>query len=149
MFLSGMVLALLLAGCWLYCLTDAACTPSAEFPGMRKCAWVTFIALTFVLGATTWLLMRASRRRNRRRGRSTGAGRGGTVTPHPYRPGFGPGQAGDGCPTPGATRSGRHPAGRARKAALPAPMTTVGPDDDPEFLQLLDRLIRDKRDHGE
>jgi hypothetical protein len=36
MFLSGALFILFLAGSWLLCLTDAATTPAAEFPGLSK-----------------------------------------------------------------------------------------------------------------
>jgi hypothetical protein len=36
MFLSGVLFVLFLAGCWLYCLTDAALTPAAEFRRFHK-----------------------------------------------------------------------------------------------------------------
>ena len=58
MFLSGVLFVLFLAGCWLYCLTDAALTPAAEFPGWRKPAWITVIAVTFIVGAIAWLIAR-------------------------------------------------------------------------------------------
>jgi len=41
MFLSAVLFVLFLAGCWLYCLTDAALTPAAQFPGLRKPVWIT------------------------------------------------------------------------------------------------------------
>ncbi len=40
MLLSGVLFVLFLAGCWLYCLTDAALTPAEEFPGWRKRTWL-------------------------------------------------------------------------------------------------------------
>ncbi len=121
MFLAGTLVTLLLAGCWLYCLTDAALTPRPEFPGLRKRTWVVFIALAFALGAVAWLLTRPARRRQR--GRRTPSG-----------PGARP-------PKPGQARA----AARSRSG----PTGPVGPDDDPEFLQRLDRVIRDGREPGE
>src|ERR1700722_11534900 len=59
MFLSGVLFVLFLAGCWVYCLTDAALTPpAAEFPGVRKPVWLTAIAVTFIVGAIAWLIAR-------------------------------------------------------------------------------------------
>ena len=49
MFLSGVLFILFLAGCWLYCLTDAARTPAAEFSGLPKRSWIAVIAVTFIL----------------------------------------------------------------------------------------------------
>ena len=40
MLLSGVLFVLFLAGCWVYCLTDAALTPTEAFPGWRKRTWV-------------------------------------------------------------------------------------------------------------
>src|ERR1700722_334412 len=65
MFLSGALFVLFLAGCWLLCLTDAATTPAAEYPGLPKRGWISLIALTFIVGAIAWYLTR-SRRRERR-----------------------------------------------------------------------------------
>lgn len=61
MLLSGVLFVLFLAGCWLYCLTDAALTPAAEFRGLTKEAWIFIIATTFVVGAIAWLVARGSR----------------------------------------------------------------------------------------
>src|ERR1700722_19254554 len=61
MLLSGVLFVLFLAGCWLYCLTDAALTPAEEFPGWRKRTWIAVIAVTLIAGARA----RAAPRRNR------------------------------------------------------------------------------------
>src|ERR1700728_853231 len=58
MFLSGVLFVLFLAGCWIYCLTDAALTPAAEFPRFRKPIWITAIAVTFIVGAIAWVIAR-------------------------------------------------------------------------------------------
>lgn len=65
MFLSGVLFVLFLAGCWLYCLTDAALTPASQFPGMRKQIWIAVIAVTFILGAVAWTIARYVSRRTR------------------------------------------------------------------------------------
>src|SRR6516225_1240036 len=62
MLLSGALFALFLVGCWLYCLTDAALTPAAEYRGLPKAAWIGIIAATFIVGAIAWLLARRSAR---------------------------------------------------------------------------------------
>ena len=118
MFLSAVLFVLFLAGCWLYCLTDAALTPTAEFPGLRKPVWVAVIAVTFILGAITWVI---ARQRWRAHGRRASAAHAEALARHP------------------ATRSGGGPARR----------NAIGPDDDPEFLRLLDRLISGASDSGE
>ena len=62
MLLSGALFVLFLAGCWLYCLTDAALTPAAEYRRLPKAAWLGIIAATFIVGAIAWLLARRSAR---------------------------------------------------------------------------------------
>jgi hypothetical protein len=123
MFLSAVLFVLFLAGCWLYCLTDAALTPAAELPGLRKPAWITAIAVTFILGAIAWIIARKLRRARRGHQAATNAG-------------------------PLATAAGGgHPAALPRDR--PRPAVPIGPDDDPEFLRMLDRLISGTSDPGE
>jgi hypothetical protein len=133
MFLSGVVFVLFLAGCWLYCLTDAALTPAAEFPGMRKPVWITAIALTFIVGAIAWVIARKTWR----------AGY------WPLRPAAHPsltgwhypetaGTAFRSTPNDAAEALARHPATRSKNM----PAVPIGPDDDPEFLRELAQRIR-------
>ena len=135
MFLSGVLFVLFLAGCWLYCLTDAAVTPAAEFPGVRKPVWLTAIALTFIVGAVAWLIARRMWR----------AGY------WPARPAARPSITGfyyqqtaaetlRGTANDAAEALARHPATRSKdtpERALP-----IGPDDDLEFLRELTERIR-------
>src|SRR5579871_6250229 len=65
MFLSGVLFVIFLAGCWLYCLIDAALLPASQFTGVRKSVWLSVIGLTFIVGAVAWVIARA-RRRSRR-----------------------------------------------------------------------------------
>src|ERR1700724_3323981 len=58
MLLAGSFLALFMTGFWLYCLTDAILTPAAHCRGLRKQGWVALIAVTFVVGAFAWLIVR-------------------------------------------------------------------------------------------
>src|SRR5262249_25797846 len=99
MFLSGALFVLFLAGCWLLCLTDAATTPAAEFPGLSKRGWIAIIAVTFIAGAIAWYLT-SSRRPPRPRGGADDA-----AQPQHVRPLRGrrclPGQAHDGRGGPG------------------------------------------------
>jgi hypothetical protein len=121
MFLSAVLFVVFMAGCWLYCLADAALTPVTEFIGLRKSAWITLIATTFTVGATAWVLTR-SERHARARSSARGARQ-------------------------AMTALERHPASQARKQhRWSAP---IGPDDDPEFLRMLDRLISGTPDPGE
>ena len=135
MFLSGVLFVLFLAGCWVYCLTDAALTPAAEFPGARKPVWLTAIALTFIVGAIAWLIARKMWR----------AGY------WPHRPaahssitGFYYQTADDdslrGTPGDAAEALARHPATRSKNT--PERALPIGPDDDPEFLRELTERIR-------
>jgi hypothetical protein len=123
MLLSGVLFALFLAGFWLYCLTDAALTPSV--PGWPKRAWVVFIAATFIIGAIAWVIARR-RARARRWPRSA----------------FGHLALRDPDWPPMAAAIARHPATRSVQAEHPVWIAPKGPDDDPDFLVHLERLIR-------
>jgi len=120
MFLSGVLFVLFLAGCWLYCLTDAALTPTSAFPGLRKQVWIAIISVTFILGAVAWVIARY-------RSRST--------------------RAVDLFLASEALA--RHPASRSRLADPSFRALPIGPDDDPEFLLSLDRFISGPSDSGE
>lgn len=89
-------------------------TPAFAFRGLPKIAWVSIIAATFIVGAIGWLLARSASRRPWA-----------AVGPVDW--------------TAAEASLARHPAGRYRQAPLPAPK---GPDDDPEFLRTLDRIIK-------
>ncbi|HEX3959139.1 MAG TPA: hypothetical protein VHZ03_21325 [Trebonia sp.] len=119
MTLTGVLLTLFMVGCWLYCLSDAALTPAVAFRGLSKRTWIAVIAATFTLGAIAWLLAQSRCRRPWA-----------WVTPAGW-------SAAD-------ASQARHPAGRYREADVRARIK--GPDDDPEFLRDLARIIRDSRD---
>jgi hypothetical protein len=120
MFLSAVLFVLFLAGCWLYCLTDAALTPATEFPGLRKPVWIAVISVTFVLGAIAWVISRKLWR----------------IRYWPAPDGYG-----------AAETLARHPASQSRN--VPGRIVPIGPDDDPEFLRMLDRLISGSPDSTE
>jgi hypothetical protein len=139
MLLSGVLFVLFLAGCWLYCLADAALTPAADFRGLSKATWVGIIAVTFIAGAVAWLITRRPWRTN-----SSAAGQVSRVT-FP-----GPGN----LASPGDTDMtwyahwtaadaavARHPASRSKQPTRDGLSVPKGPDDDPEFLRLLDHRI--------
>lgn len=134
MLMSGVLFVVVLAGCWVYCLIDAALTPNAVFRGLPKAAWIGIIALTFALGGIAWLCYRASLRSRPRR--ATGLAlisrppRGNT---HLY-----------GYPdwTAAEVAYARHPAGRFRNTPAEGWTRPMGPDDDPDFLLELDRRIK-------
>lgn len=141
MFLPGALLVLFLTGCWLYCLTDAALTPSAEYGRLPKAAWVGIIAVTFVAGAVAWLIAR--RRRGGGSRPSSRATRGVHYSSgdydHPERLRW----------TAADEAVARHPAGRSRNVGAAGWTAPKGPDDDPEFLLALDRVIRGSAGTGE
>jgi len=167
MLLSGVLFVLFLAGCWLYCLTDAALTPAAEYRGLPKAAWIGIIAATFIVGAIAWLV---ARRAARTQSWATGyVGRATIVDPADTDPAWYPywvsadladadtdpnwyphwvaadlaDSAGADLPDADAADAAvaRHPAGRFKKARGGRPIPK-GPDDDPEFLRQLDSRIR-------
>jgi hypothetical protein len=135
MLLSGALFALFMMGFWLYCLTDVILTPAAECRGLRKPAWIALISVTFIAGAIAWLIVRQPVD--------------GSAAPFARTPRWDPdrpAEPGDdffrtGQWTAADDAIARHPAGRARAADL-GRGTPVGPDDDPEFLRALARVIR-------
>jgi hypothetical protein len=141
MLLSGVLFVLFLAGCWLYCLTDAALIPGWAFPGWRKRTWIAFIAVTFAVGAAAWVI---ARRRWRMRqwpptvvyhvsiGRSDAAGYGQAFSVNDLAPAAGS----------VADAVARHPATRSRNQDGPAWSGPIGPDDDPDFIRQLAERIR-------
>ena len=154
MLLSGALFVLFLAGCWLYCLTDAALTPAAEYRGLPKAVWIGIIAATFIMGAIAWLIARRSARTQS--WATAYVGRATLVDPADTDPAWYPhwvaadvADSADSADAADSTDSAdapdaavaRHPAGRSRKTqgGRPIPM---GPDDDPEFLRQLDSRIR-------
>ncbi len=134
MLLSGVLFVLFLDGCWLYCLADAALTPASEYRGLSKMAWLCIIIATFIVGAIAWVIVR---RKSRTKSRAAAQVSHTTLT-SPADPGvtwYANGAAADAAVA-------RHPAGRSRQAAPDGWTAPKGPDDDPEFLRLLDRRIR-------
>lgn len=128
MLLASALFALFLGGFWLYCLTDAILTPVSECRGMPKPAWIIVIAATFVGGAVAWLIVRQPVRAAASRLRETE-----DALDEEY---FLESQRW----TEADDAVARHPAGRAR--ATDVSRAPKGPDDDPEFLSALDRVIR-------
>jgi hypothetical protein len=123
----SLVIALFLllpTGCWLYSLTDVALTPAVAFRGRSKGTWFVIVALTFIVGAIAWLMVR---RAMRVRVVVRGSGPDDLVRGYRWL-------AADDAVA-------RHPAGQSRALDVLEPR---GPDDDPDFLAELDRLI-----HGE
>jgi hypothetical protein len=151
MLLLGALLALLAAGLWMYALIDVLLTarPDCRRPG--KPAWIAITGLLFVPGALAWLWLGRPYAGGRYRHRPAPGSL--WLSMHRHDP--------VGMDAEAALR--RHPAGRARadwaaEAALreltggaqdePDFLWPSGPDDDPEFLRYLDRVIRDIREAG-
>jgi len=145
MFLSAVLFVLFLAGCWLYCLTDAVLTPAAEFPGLRKPVWIAVIAMTFILGAIAWYVTRKLWRIRYWPTSPAGpAGAGSDAAPaRPYPDYSATAPTGYSV----AEALARHPASQSRN--VPGRTVPIGPDDDPEFLRMLDRLISGSSDPTE
>jgi hypothetical protein len=134
MLLSGVLFVLFLDGCWLYCLADAALTPASEYRGLSKMAWLCVIIATFIVGAIAWVIVR---RKSRTKSWAAAQVSRTTLT-GPADPGvtwYANGAAADAAVA-------RHPAGRSKQATPDGWTAPRGPDDDPEFLRLLDRRIR-------
>jgi hypothetical protein len=146
MFPSVVLFVLFVAGCWLYCLADAALTPAAEFRGLGKPAWIAAIAVTFILGAIAWVIARRSwRTRNRRH---TPAARPEPVEWDAPNVQWDPPLPMAAAEEPLAAEAfAFHPAGQGN--GKPERTGPIGPDDDPEFLRMLDRLISGTSDSGE
>jgi hypothetical protein len=140
MLLASALFALFLGGSWLYCLTDALLTPASECRGMPKPAWIAVIAVTFIGGAVAWLIVRQPVR---------AATASLDTAPHWDRD--------DVIEDDDVTDSqlwtdaddavARHPAGRARSGD--PSKEPKGPDDDPDFLRALDRVIRRTYEAGD
>ena len=132
MLLSGVLFVLFLAGCWLYCLIDAALTPAEEFPGWQKRTWLTVIAVTLIAGAIAWLIARRNWRADQWPHAATHLmiidGNNANVVWFSPRTTEGTADA----------AQARHPAGRSMRPGWVPPK---GPDDDPEFLRELAQRI--------
>jgi hypothetical protein len=136
MLLASALFALFLGGFWLYCLTDAILTPASECRGMPKPAWIAVIAATFIGGAVAWLIVRQPVRAASARSSSESRWDAEDVLDEDnYRW------------TDADDAVARHPAGRARGAD--GSRSPKGPDDDADFLRLLDRVIRGSYEAGE
>jgi hypothetical protein len=128
MLLSGALLALFMTGFWLYGLTDVILTPAPECRGLSKQAWVAVVAVSFILGAFAWLIVRPPVRDS--------------APVPPSLPDRSEDQADPGSQvwTDADDAVARHPAGRGNVTGPQAVLK--GPDDDPDFLRALDQAIR-------
>jgi hypothetical protein len=164
MLLSGVLVILFLAGCWLYCLTDAALMPAEAFPGWRKRTWIVVIAVTLIAGAIAWMIARRNWRS--RPWSSADAANliiidrsGATVLWYPHPPAD-PADPADPAESAADAALSRHPAGRSRPqgrgrrrtgrivprsrggyGGAGSPPVHRGPDDDPDFIRQLAQRI--------
>jgi len=136
MLLSGVLFVLFLAGCWLYCLTDAALTPAEEFPGWRKRTWLVVIAVTLIAGAIAWLIARRNWRPEDQWPSSAtpliviDRDNPNVVWVSPWTP-----------QNQADAAQARHPSTRSLRPEDSGWVAPKGPDDDPEFLrQLAERI---------
>jgi hypothetical protein len=158
MSLSGVLFVLFLAGCWLYCLTDAALRPAEAFTGWRKRTWIVVIAVTLIAGAIAWMIARRNWRAHQ--WSSADAANliiidrsGANVLWYPHPP---TDLANPASPAESAADAAlsRHPAGRSRpdgrghshshshsRNGRTGGTVPRGPDDDPEFLRQLAQRI--------
>jgi len=140
MLLASALFALFLGGFWLYCLTDAILTPASECRGMPKPAWIAVIAATFIGGAVAWLIVRQPVR--------AGSSSLDMISRWDHEDVIEDENFPDGQRwTEADDAVARHPAGRAR-GGDPA-KGPKGPDDDPDFLRALDRVIRGSYETGD
>lgn len=152
MLLFGALLVLLTVGLWMYGLIDVVLTPEPDCRNLSKRAWLAIAGLLSAPGAAAWLWFGRPRAASGRY-RTGPAPEPPWLYGRPYNP--------VGLDANAALR--RHPAGRAREdwaaeasqdetggvafeeAQAPGP---AGPDDDPDFLLYLDRVIRDMGEAG-
>ncbi|MEU4364812.1 PLDc N-terminal domain-containing protein [Promicromonospora sp. NPDC023987] len=112
--MARILLILVVVGLMAYALADVWGADEDERAGLPRWLWVILIVLLPLLGAISWIVVRVTARRNN--AGPSGPGRGGS-RPTP--------------PSPRSPRPGpRRPAG------------PVAPDDDPEFLWLLEQEKR-------
>jgi hypothetical protein len=136
----GVLFVLFAVGFWAYCLIDAIMTPQDELRSLTTMSWALLITVLPIVGAIAWLLA----------GRPDPSWRAPMMPQHlAGTPRFGPQEA-----------IRRHPAGRATELGpdgQPAdlwdcPATDafrpIGPDDDPEFLDDLERRLRGEGETG-
>jgi hypothetical protein len=112
--MARILLILVVVGLMAYALTDVWGAEEDERGGLPRWLWVILIVFLPLLGAISWIVVRVTSRRNN--AGPSGPGRGGsrpTTPPRPTRPG------------PRRPSSG-----------------PVAPDDDPEFLWLLEQEKR-------
>ena len=111
--MARILLILVVVGLMAYALTDVWGAEEDERGGLPRWLWVILIVFLPLLGAISWIVVRVTSRRNN--AGPAGPGRGGSRPTPPPRP----------------TRPGpRRPSG------------PVAPDDDPEFLWLLEQEKR-------
>jgi hypothetical protein len=132
MWLACALIILVTVGFVLPCMLDIAMTPDSQFPTFTKGTWLMIAGGFWVFGAVAWLIVGRPRR---------------LLTLHRSNPypagGFDPAEAMYRHPAARAAGGYAEPTGAVGFLTAPRPL---GPDDDPEFLELLSRRIRDSRE---
>ncbi|GAA4698149.1 Phospholipase_D-nuclease N-terminal [Promicromonospora umidemergens] len=112
--MARILLILVVVGLMAYALADVWSADEDERGGLPRWLWVLLIVLLPLLGAISWIVVRVTARRNNAGPSGPGRGSSRPTPPSPRSPRPGP----------------RRPAG------------PVAPDDDPEFLWLLEQEKR-------
>jgi hypothetical protein len=133
MWLACALIVLFSIGFVLPCMLDITMTPDSEFTTLTKGMWLLVAGVFWIFGAAAWLLVGRPQRLGvpHRSGRyGDGFGQADALLRHPAT------QAAGGYGEPGNWPGAAGPAG------------PVGPDDDEDFLQELDRRIREAREES-
>lgn len=129
MLVVGVIFALVTVGLVIPCVIDIAMTPDHHFDLPSKQTWLIVAVAFWVFGSAAWLFVGRREVRMRRLWDDvTGSW---VQAPQPHHPAA-------------RARRGDYPFARQRQAVVP--MRFVAPDDNPDFLEELDRRIRQWRD---
>lgn len=132
MWLACALIILLTVGFVLPCMLDVTTTPDSEFTTCSKGTWLLIVGAFWVFGAVAWLAVGRPQRLPFLRRSS----------PYPAG-GYGPAESLLRHPAAQAAGGYSEPSGGVNFMTARGPL---GPDDDPDFLEELDRRIRESRD---
>ena len=132
MWLACALIILFTVGFVLPCMLDITTTPDSEFTTFSKGTWLLIVGAFWVFGAIAWLAVGRPQRLPFLR----------LSNPYPAG-GYGPAESLRRHPAAQAAGAYSEPVGGVGFMTTPKPL---GPDDDADFLQELDRRIREARD---